>query len=58
MQEQDVRKEKARKQSLGMLGEGETGEVPHLTFILVAYRDENGGLRNGPSCFWVLLVEN
>ena len=55
MQEQDVRKEKARKQSLG---EGETGEVPHLTFILVAYRDEKGGLRNGPSCFWVLLLEN
>ena len=54
MQEQDVRKEKARKQSLG---EGETGEVPHLTFILVAYRDEKGGLRNGPSCFWVLLLE-
>ena len=55
MQEQDVRKEKARKQSLG---EWEAGEVPYLTFILVAYRDEKGGLRNGPSGFCrVLLLE-
>ena len=58
MKEQDVHKKKLQNI---VLGKGEVGEVPlYITFILVAFRDENRGLTNGPSCFsgLTVLLEN